>query len=397
MSLWAGAPATVELKGIVRFPENPELARMPAGRVGGGPSVVALIEFSSRPESAGDRATLLGEGQRQGDVEVLKIDAGTGTVHVKIKDAPQELVFASAAPPEPTVPSGNQATRASTGSIRLENARWGDVLAIYQQLVGRTLLCSGAIDRTIRANLRMNGVATAEEMAKGIEGTMQGLMFHNDGDKFTVVGRKGDFEKLTPELREVSRTLNPREVVPAGMLTFQNTDLSQVLQIFQELVNRTLLRPALLPGSTIYLKTQTPMTREEAVYAMCAVFALNGISFVDLGDKFLFAYPSFEEAKRKALLARKLPSHESAKTQTIPAGMVTASFDLTVVAKIYAELSGQPVELDQDLPPRRLVLHSQTPLMSGDVLYAFDLLLGWEGLEVVKNKDGTGLRLTRVP
>lgn len=416
LGLLAGEAAPVELRGIVKFPDNPQLARVPAMQPGGGPSVVALIEYPSKPVGAWNSASLLGEGQREGDLEVLKIDATAGTVQVKIGAEERQLMFASVSAPQRTpgeVPGG-PAARAAAGSIRLENARLGDVLAIYQKVIGRTLLCSSAINRTARANLSMAGVATAEEMAKGIERALPGLVFHTDGDKFEVVGRKGDFEKLTPELRDVARKLRPKapappgsaaggpitpseEVLPAGVINFQNTDFSQVLQIFQELLNRTLLRSALWQGSPIYLKTQTPLTRDEAVYAMCAVLALDGISLVDWGDKFVFAFPTLLEAKRKELFARKLPSHaDVAVSRTIPAGMGNARLNLSTFAKIYGDLAGQPVELDQELPERPFSFRLQTPLTAGEVLHGLDLLLGWEGLEVVKNKDGSGLRLTRV-
>ena len=54
------------------------------------------------------------------------------------------------------------------------------------------------------------------------------------------------------------------------MIKFQNTDLAQVLQIYGELVNRTVLRPATLPAPTISLTTQTPLTRKEAMDALKA-------------------------------------------------------------------------------------------------------------------------------
>ena len=413
LPLWAGAPATVELKGIVQFPKNEQRATTPGTQRGTTGGLFALIEWQpTTPPQPREQSAMLGEGERQGDLEVIKIDPATGTVQVRMNGEARELTFATTNVPKRTVPAG-QGVPASAGSIRLVNASWREALQIYQQLVGRTLLLSSAIGQANKITLLIDQPVPTEDLAKGIEQALDGIVFHPDGDKFTVVGREGDFEKLTPELREVARNLTPKvpappasqpaearskpqDILPAGMLNFQNTDLAQVLQVFQELANRTLLRPAFLAGSGIYLKTETPLTRDEAVYAMCAVLALDGIAFVDLGDKFLFAYPSPLEAKRKALFARKLPSHASASPQNVPAGMANSSFDLSAVAKVYAELSGQPVELDQDLPPRRLALRTQTPLMAGDVLYAFDLLLGWEGLEVVKNKDGIGLRLTRI-
>lgn len=81
-------------------------------------------------------------------------------------------------------------------------------------------------------------------------------------------------------------------MVPAGMIKFQNTDLAQVLQIYGELVNRTVLRPATLPAPTISLTTQTPLTRREAMDALKTVLWLNGIAVEDFGDKFVKVVPA---------------------------------------------------------------------------------------------------------
>jgi general secretion pathway protein D len=76
------------------------------------------------------------------------------------------------------------------------------------------------------------------------------------------------------------------------MINFQGTDLNQVLQIYAELVNKTVLRPATLPAPTITLKTQTPLTRREAMEALKAVLWLNGISVQDFEDKFVKVVPA---------------------------------------------------------------------------------------------------------
>jgi general secretion pathway protein D len=82
------------------------------------------------------------------------------------------------------------------------------------------------------------------------------------------------------------------EVVPAGTINFPATDLNQVLQIYAELVGRTVLRPTSLPAPTITLKTQTPLTKREAIEAFDAVLALNGITVANVGDKFVKVVPA---------------------------------------------------------------------------------------------------------
>lgn len=410
LALWAAEPTSVELKGIVQFPKSGEPAQPPGAQSGGG-SPVALIEFQPWPQRTVEEFALLEEGQRQGAVEVIKIDVEAGVVQARVNGESRELLLAL-----PKIPK-RAASNATGGSIRLKEATRRETLEIYQQLVGRTLLRSSSVGNGNRITLQLAGPAPSDELANSVEKALDGLVFHPDEDKFTVVGREGDFEKLTPELREFARNLKlampsppgaqgpkgssgnkpDEDMVPAGVINFWNTDFFQVLQVFQELVNRTLLRPASLTGSGIYLKTQTPLTREDVVYAMCAVLALDGVSFVDLDDKFLFVYPTSEAAKRKGLFARKPPPHaDSHGSQTTPRDMGNSWLDTSTVAKVYGELSGQPVELAQDLPQTHFTFREQTPLTTGEKLYALDLLLGWEGMQVVTNKDSTGLRLTRM-
>ncbi len=81
------------------------------------------------------------------------------------------------------------------------------------------------------------------------------------------------------------------ETIAPGMIDFRQADLNQVLDIYSLLVNRTILRPATLPAPTVTLKTQTLLTKREAIQALDAVLALNGITMVNMGEKFVKAMP----------------------------------------------------------------------------------------------------------
>jgi general secretion pathway protein D len=84
----------------------------------------------------------------------------------------------------------------------------------------------------------------------------------------------------------------PEEMIEPGLINFEGVELSQVLDIYAKLVHRTLLRGA-LPQAQIILNTQqTPLTRTEAIEALQAVLALNGVSLINMGDKFVKVVPS---------------------------------------------------------------------------------------------------------
>ena len=79
--------------------------------------------------------------------------------------------------------------------------------------------------------------------------------------------------------------------IPAYSYNFQGVDVNQVLDLYADLVGRTVLRAG-LPQVSIILHTQSLLTRSEAIQALQAVLALNGISLINIGDKFVKALPS---------------------------------------------------------------------------------------------------------
>jgi general secretion pathway protein D len=81
------------------------------------------------------------------------------------------------------------------------------------------------------------------------------------------------------------------EMAPPGLINFPAMDLNQVLPVYAELVGRTVLRPTTLPAPTITLVSKLQLTRREAIAALDAVFALNGIATVNIGDKFVKVVP----------------------------------------------------------------------------------------------------------
>ncbi len=80
------------------------------------------------------------------------------------------------------------------------------------------------------------------------------------------------------------------QIIPAGEINFPDIPIEQVMDVYAMLVERTILR-APLPPVRITLKTQTPLTRTEAIQALKSVLAMNNITMIDVGDKFVKAVP----------------------------------------------------------------------------------------------------------
>ena len=95
-----------------------------------------------------------------------------------------------------------------------------------------------------------------------------------------------------PNAAAAAKPANPEdEVFPPGLIKFSEADLSQVLEIYQELTGRTVLKPASLPAAKISIRSQTQLTRAEAVQALDSILSMNGIAMVPQGDKFVKAVP----------------------------------------------------------------------------------------------------------
>ena len=93
-----------------------------------------------------------------------------------------------------------------------------------------------------------------------------------------------------PNSTSQSDSADDNTLIPPGLIDFQGVDVSQVLEIYAQLVGRTLLRAG-LPNAQIVLKTETPLTKKEAIQALQAVLALNGIAVINVGDKFVKVLP----------------------------------------------------------------------------------------------------------
>jgi general secretion pathway protein D len=138
------------------------------------------------------------------------------------------------------------------------------------------------------------------------------------------------------------------EMIAPGLIDFEGVELSQVLDIYAKLVNRTLLRGA-LPQSQIILKTQTPLTKSEAIQALQAVLALNGVSVVNIGDKFVKVLPSDQASTAGGEVnkasAKDLPNLGSYVTHVVQLKYVKPS-EMVPVIQPFSKLANSILAID---------------------------------------------------
>jgi general secretion pathway protein D len=85
------------------------------------------------------------------------------------------------------------------------------------------------------------------------------------------------------------------EVTPAGLINLTGADLNQMLTEYSRYVGRSILRsPTLPPNVNFFFVNQTPLTKSEVIQAYQALFAMNSISLIEVGEKFLKAVPAAE-------------------------------------------------------------------------------------------------------
>jgi general secretion pathway protein D len=140
---------------------------------------------------------------------------------------------------------------------------------------------------------------------------------------------------------------NPEdEVFPPGLIKFSEADLSQVLEIYQELTGRTVLKPANLPQAKITIRSQTQLTRAEAIQALDSILSMNQITMVPQGEKFVKAVPQ-GQANQEANRFSELPWELLPESGTIVNYVVqltnAAPQEVATVLQQFAKMPGNSI------------------------------------------------------
>lgn len=128
------------------------------------------------------------------------------------------------------------------------------------------------------------------------------------------------------------------QVAPAGggerliLLNFRDSPLDQVLEfIADNLLNRTIIKS---PGlnATITLKSQSRLTTREAMQAIEAVLAMNNISLVPMGEKFVKVVQTTAARQEGMPLSLTLPEDRFPETDQLVSQVITLRY--TEIAEI---------------------------------------------------------------
>ena len=300
---------------------------------------------------------------------------------------------------------------------------------LYGRLLGKTpLVAPGlpSLTNFVPSDLpadRTNAIARIED-----ECARNGISVVHDGPHFVrlLPAQKRDRLLREAPLRGSELQSAGSEVHPAGIgvIDFHGADLAQVLLLYGELSQRTVLRPAALASSRIELKTVCPLSRDEATYALVTVLALNGIAIVEDGDHFVQAVWMAQRTQVKPQAPKREPNARLFDPKKVPAvGVSTPAGPTSKVEQEFERLrrafynfihyKGPPVrpafrllELYANLTNKKAVpskqfdgastpFRVQTPLSKSELLYAIETTLNLNNLAIVPADDQT-IRLGRI-
>lgn len=147
--------------------------------------------------------------------------------------------------------------------------------------------------------------------------------------------------------------------IAAHMIRFQEADLAVILDFYQELSGRTLIRSPQLPmTSKITVENNTQLTRVEALQMLDNVFAAQGVVMVYLGNLYVKAVPAAAASGEAGLIFdgpwRQLPDSSSFVTYIFQLKTLAPEDAVSILAP-YAKLpnsilgvKGSPVMILRD-------------------------------------------------
>ncbi len=357
--LGLGEP-TVELTGIVHFNDR---AR-------------ALIEITQPPPRAVMHRAILAQGDTFEGVTVLEVDEKAARVRLRHGSVETFLALGGADP------------EVAGRTFNLKAADSSQLLDVYQELSGSTVLLSPRLPGA-KFDLKSERLAPGEALPYLQDAfRAKGIVLQSRGTKFVFAVRDSELARLVAIPDAPAPPAAGSETFPAGLMKFINADLSQLLDIYQELSGRTVLRSSKLSSAKVSFRTQTELNRAEAVWLMDAVLALADVAMIPQGEKFVFALAGLEAAQLPGIAAKPALAGPQDLNPLTPAEMTLKAVGLHDFLNLYARLIGrEPLPLEPTTPSVKVSFRPQTPLTMSEAVYALQALAEINGLGFVPVGD----------
>jgi type II secretory pathway component GspD/PulD (secretin) len=107
-----------------------------------------------------------------------------------------------------------------------------------------------------------------------------------------VPGQRLNTRDASRSYTSLDAPTDAQSAFPPGFLKFSDADLGQMLEIYQELSNRTIVRVGNLPNVKITLTSQTRLTHREALQTLDTVLAASSIVMIPMGSQQMKVVPA---------------------------------------------------------------------------------------------------------
>ncbi len=331
---------------------------------------VALLEWDrlNRPPAG----YLLAEGESVSGCEVTAIDERTGRVTVRHRPTDQTV----------TLKLDQAGEELANRTFQFQAAKLELVLEVYQRLSGRTVIPSPQLPQA-SLDLKSGPALAAAEAVKLLDQALaaKGVTMKPAGDKFVFAVPADQAPQLAAIPPPPTAAISGGETFPPGLLKFTQADLLQALDIYAELSSRTVLTPNNLPVGKITVRSQTPLTRTEAIWLMGASLSVAGVAMVPESDKFVFAVP----LSRTNGLPHFDPQAAAAKAKkAAPPGTIRlAGADPEKLLALYAAVLGrEPLPVEPQTPRARVSLRSPKELGQPEAIFALEAVAALHNLRL---------------
>ena len=138
----------------------------------------------------------------------------------------------------------------------------------------------------------------------------------------------------------------PASEMLVDIMNFQGMPIQAALEYYEKLTNRSLIQAPSITG-TVYFRSQSKLTIDEAKAALETVFSINNIAVIPMGEKFLKVVP-LANAKQEGIPfggeGKTQPASDVVMTQVIPLKFADAA-DIATALQPYMHSWGQLLQL----------------------------------------------------
>ena len=204
-----------------------------------------------------------------------------------------------------------------------------------------------------------------------------------------------DFANGVVEAREDGKDMvyhfNADEKSNGGLkvasLRLNDFGFDAVFDLYAEISRRTLLVHQAANSKFPVVVAANPRNKAEAIQSLESVLSEKGFAVIPDGNKFEQVLPS--ELAKNANPHSTTVTVSKAEDNAVGWNINFQNVPFEQVRDFYAQLSGRQIVQEGVLPAVTISLHTRNSLTKPELLYAMDVLLGWQGIKIVNVDEKT--------